>query len=42
MPPPSPEVRGAPYHRLDDPYLTAPSAGTMLVTVNAMPKGHLA
>jgi hypothetical protein len=42
MPPPSPEVRGAPYRRLDDPYLTAPPAGTMLVIVNTTPKGRLA
>jgi hypothetical protein len=35
-------VRGAPYHPLHYPYLTAPLPATMLVVVNAMPKGHLA
>ena len=39
---PAPEVRGTPYHPLHDPYLTAPLAATMLVTVNAMPTGRLA
>lgn len=37
---PAPEVRGTPYHPLHNPYLTAAPAATMLVLVNAMPKGH--
>jgi hypothetical protein len=35
-------VTGKPYRRLDDPYLTALDAPTMLVTVNAMSTGRLA
>ena len=42
MTPPSPEVRGAPYRPLHDPYLTTLLAATMLVLVNAMPTGRLA
>jgi hypothetical protein len=35
-------VKGPPYHPLHDPYLTAPRAATILVFVNAMPKGPIA
>jgi hypothetical protein len=42
MPPPSPEVTGAPYHPLQNPYLTAPPPATILVFVNAMSIGRLA
>jgi hypothetical protein len=35
-------VKGAPYHPLQDPYLTAPATATILVFVNAMPIERLA
>jgi hypothetical protein len=40
MPTPWPEARGTPYHPLHNPYLTAALAATMLVIVNATPKGR--
>jgi len=42
MPPPSPEVTGAPYHPLQNPYLTAALAAPILVFVDAMLNSRLA
>lgn len=45
MPPPSPEpprVKGAPYHPLQDPYLTVLSPATILVSVHTTPAGRIA
>jgi hypothetical protein len=33
-------VTGMPYHPLHNPYLTAPLTATILVVVNAEPKGR--
>jgi hypothetical protein len=42
MPPPSPEVTGAPYHPLQNPYLTEALAAPILVFVDAMLNTRLA